>query len=415
MTEATGRATDRRANVKAQPSPTWQAAVSSLIGRDRLDLPFARPARPELERVVRRLAPSYESGQLTNGRLVRDLEGLMADRLGVAHVVAVSSCTSGLLLVVQALVEGRRGPVVLPSFTFSASAHAVAWNGRRPRFVECHPTSFQMDLAHAEAVLGDAAAIMATHVFGAPCRPVEVEKLAASAGVPVMFDAAHAIGATSGGRAVGGFGDAEVFSLTPTKPMVAGEGGLIATNDTDLAARFRVGRDYGNPGDYDTRFVGLNARMSEFHAAMALESLADLERTLGRRRALAARYVDGLRDVAGVRTQAVPDGDVSTYKDFTVAVDQAEFGIDRDRLVAVLAAAGVDTRNYFDPPVHRQQAHRGDRPVSLPTTDAVSRRVLSLPIYPDLSEADIDAVVEVIRLAHEHAERLEGLAADGLH
>jgi FlaA1/EpsC-like NDP-sugar epimerase/dTDP-4-amino-4,6-dideoxygalactose transaminase len=372
-------------------------------GGDRSDMPFARPARPALERVVQRLTPSYESGHLTNGRLVRELEALMAERLGAGHVVAVSSCTAGLMLAVQALVDGRPGPVVLPSFTFSASAHAVAWNGRAPRFVECDVRTFQMDLAHAEPALDGAAALMATHIFGAPCSPNEVEKLAASVGIPLLFDAAHAIGATSHGRPIGSFGDAEVFSLTPTKPMVAGEGGLIATHDPDLAERLRQGRDYGNPGDYDTRFVGLNARMSEFHAAMALESLAFLDRTLARRRELAVRYVEGLHGVPGVRTQVVPSDDVSTYKDFTVAVDADELGLGRDQLVAVLAAEGVDTRCYFDPPVHRQQAYRWATPVSLPATDAVSRSVVSLPLYPDLSTDDIDRVVRVIRLAHEHA------------
>jgi dTDP-4-amino-4,6-dideoxygalactose transaminase len=167
-----------------------------------------------------------------------------------------------------------------------------------------------------------------------------------------------------------------------------------------------MGRDYGNPGDYDTRFVGLNARMSEFHAAMALESLGLLDRTLARRRDLAARYVDGLRQVPGIRTQVVPLDDVSTYKDFTIAVDAPDFGIDRNQLVAVLAAEGIDTRNYFDPPIHRQQAYRHEPDVCLPTTDAVSRSVVSLPIYPDLSDGDVDTVVDVIRLAHEHAEEL---------
>jgi FlaA1/EpsC-like NDP-sugar epimerase/dTDP-4-amino-4,6-dideoxygalactose transaminase len=381
-------------------------AVLTGISPDGPGLPFARPARPPLERVLQRLTRSYESGQLTNGALVRELEERVADRLRVDHVVAVSSCTSGLLLVVQALVEGRPGPVVLPSFTFSASAHAVAWNGRSPRFVECDPRTFQMDLAHAEAALDGASALMPTHVFGAPCNPEAVEKLAASTGMPVVFDAAHAIGATSQERPIGGFGDAEVFSLTPTKPMVAGEGGLIATHDADLAARLRLGRDYGNPGNYDTRFVGLNARMSEFHAAMALESLGILDRTLARRRELALRYVAGLADVPGIRSQAMPLADLSTYKDFTIAVDADQFGIDRNQLVAVLAAQGIDTRNYFDPPVHRQQAYRDEQSVCLPTTEAVSRSVVSLPIYPDLSVDDVNTVIRTVWLAHEHAEAI---------
>jgi FlaA1/EpsC-like NDP-sugar epimerase/dTDP-4-amino-4,6-dideoxygalactose transaminase len=381
-----------------------QLALLSGASPDGPGLPFARPARPPLDRVLQRVARSYDSGQLTNGALVRELEERIADRLRVDHVVAVSSCTSGLMLVVQALVEGRPGPVVLPSFTFSASAHAVAWNGRTPRFVECDPHTYQIDLAHAEPALDGASALMPTHVFGAPCSPEAVEKLAAVTGMPVVFDAAHAIGATFHERPIGGFGDAEVFSLTPTKPMVAGEGGLIATHDADLAARLRIGRDYGNPGNYDTRFVGLNARMSEFHAAMALESLGLLDRTLARRRELAMRYVAGLADVPGIRTQVVPLADVSTYKDFTIAVDADRFGIDRNQLVAALAAEGIDTRNYFDPPVHRQYAYRSEAAVCLPTTEAVSRSVVSLPIYPDLSFDDVNVVIKAIWLAHEHAE-----------
>jgi FlaA1/EpsC-like NDP-sugar epimerase/dTDP-4-amino-4,6-dideoxygalactose transaminase len=398
------RAETVRPNGGRRRSVPSQLALLSGASPDGPGLPFARPARPPLDRVLQRVARSYDSGQLTNGALVRELEERIADRLRVDHVVAVSSCTSGLMLVVQALVEGRPGPVVLPSFTFSASAHAVAWNGRTPRFVECDPHTYQIDLDHAEAALDGASALMPTHVFGAPCSPEAVEKLAAVTGMPVVFDAAHAIGATFHERPIGGFGDAEVFSLTPTKPMVAGEGGLIATHDADLAARLRLGRDYGNPGNYDTRFVGLNARMSEFHAAMALESLGLLDRTLARRRELAMRYVAGLADVPGIRTQVVPLADVSTYKDFTIAVDADQFGIDRNQLVAVLAAEGIDTRNYFDPPVHRQHAYRSEPALCLPTTEAVSRGVVSLPIYPDLSIDDVNVVIKAIWLAHEHAE-----------
>ena len=411
-TRPTQVAVPPRVSVTAGPNGTAGRLRLALLrgvsggAPERPALPFARPARPPLERVIQRLTPSYESGQITNGALVRELEERIAERLRVGHVVAVSSCTSGLMLVVQALVAGRPGPVVLPSFTFSASAHAVHWNGRSPRFVDCDPATFQMDLAHVEASLGGASALMGTHVFGAPCAPESVEKLGAAAGLPVVFDAAHAIGATSNERPIGGFGEAEIFSLTPTKPMVGGEGGLIATRDRDLAARLRTGRDYGNPGDYDTRFAGLNARMSEFHAAMALESLALLDGNLARRRDLATRYIDGLRGVPGIRTQVVPVEHVSTYKDFTIAVEADELGIDRNQLVAVLATEGIDTRNYFDPPVHRQQAYEDLAPVDLPSTDAVSRSVVSLPLYPDLSVDDIDSVVEVIRLSHEHADEL---------
>jgi dTDP-4-amino-4,6-dideoxygalactose transaminase len=266
--------------------------------------------------------------------------------------------------------------------------------------------TFQIDPVRVESALDGASAILATHVFGAPCAAELIEDLAATASIPAVFDAAHAIAARHNGRPVGGFGSAEIFSLTPTKQLVAGEGGLVATNDGDLAARLRIGRDYGNPGDYNTRFVGLNARMSEFHAAMALESLAVLDETLERRQRIALRYLAGLRDVPGIRPQVVPPTDVSTYKDFTVAVEASEFGLSRNQLVAVLAAEGVDTRSYFDPPVHRQEAYQCGDEGYLPIADATSRSVVSLPIYADLTLEDVDVVLGTIWLAHAHAEQI---------
>jgi dTDP-4-amino-4,6-dideoxygalactose transaminase len=362
-------------------------------------VPFVRPAVPPFERVAARVAPSYDSGMLTNGPLVAELEAAVAARLGVRNVVAVASCTAGLMLAVRALRV--QGPVVLPGFTFSASAHAIAWNGCTPVFAECDPATFQLDIDDAKARVDGAAMVLATHVFGAPCAPLVVEQLAASAGVPVVFDAAHGFGAMHGDRPVGGFGDVEVFSLTPTKPLVAGEGGLVTTDDDDIAYAIRIGRDYANPGDYDTRFVGMNARMSELHAAVALESLADFDGHLERRREIARRYAAALESVDGVRVQHVDAGDRSTWKDFTIAVDD-DFGVTRDELVAVLRAEGVGTRNYFDPPVHRQQAY-AEFTTSLPVTEDVSTRVVSLPIYPSLADATVDRVVELIAAAGANA------------
>ncbi|MGH9013478.1 MAG: DegT/DnrJ/EryC1/StrS family aminotransferase [Acidimicrobiia bacterium] len=376
-------------------------------------LPFARPARPPLERVVERLRPSYERGTLTDGPLVRELEAQVADRLGVRHVVATSSCSSGLLLALRVLAPGR-GAVVLPSFTFSASAHAVAWNGLEPRFAECDADRFQLDPGDAERRLEGAGTLLPTHVFGAPCAAERFEELARRAGIPLVFDAAHAFGALRRGRPVGGFGDAEVFSLTPTKPLVAGEGGLVATRHDEVAERLRWGRNYGNPpGDYDTRFVGLNARMSELHAAVALEALAGFEAHLARRRELAARYHTHLEQIPGVSAQAVDPDDSSTYKDFTVAVEPEVYGIGRDALVSALRAEGVDTRCYFWPPVHLQQAYAPAATVDLPVTVHVAHRVVSLPIYPDLSEAAVDAVAEVLARLQRAGPDVDAAVAAG--
>jgi dTDP-4-amino-4,6-dideoxygalactose transaminase len=355
---------------------------------------------------MHRLQASYDSGILTNGALVAELEERAAERIGVPHVVAVSSCTSGLILTLQALTEERPGPVVMPSFTFSATCLAASWNQRRPRFVASDPASFEIDIECAMAALDGASALIATHVFGAPCDPASVEAVGRIARVPVLFDAAHAFGARTGGVEIGGFGEAEVFSLTPTKVLVAAEGGLIATRDDALAARLRIARNYGNPGDYDTWFPGLNARMSELHAALALESLDALGVTLRRRRQLAAVYRRWLDEVPGISYQAVPITDESTFKDFTITVDEQDFGMNRDQLVAVLAAEGVDTRNYFDPPLHLHRAFDGEQSSDLSSVEAISRSVTSLPIYPDLAVSTVERIVEILLAAHENAEKV---------
>lgn len=362
-----------------------------------------------------RLRPSYESGVLTNGPLVRVLEETAAERLGVRHAVATSSCTLGLVLALKAVgVRGGdlalRGSVVLPSFTFAASAHAVAWNGVAPIFAECDPDTFQVDVADAAARLSGAAALMGTHVFGAPCDAEALESLGERARIPVLFDAAHGFGATRGGRPVGGFGLAEVFSLTPTKLVVAGEGGIVATNDDGLAEAVRLGREYGNPGNYDSVFVGLNARMSELHAALALESLAGLDEHLAHRRELARCYREAFAAVPGLRTQRIDPGDESTYKDFTVAIDEEAFGLSRDRLVELLRGEGIETRCYFSPPVHRHTAYARDGIVDLPVTDAASRRVVSLPLHVEMTADDAGLVVETVESIQAHAGEIQVLA-----
>ncbi|MGH9151782.1 MAG: DegT/DnrJ/EryC1/StrS family aminotransferase [Acidimicrobiales bacterium] len=372
-------------------------------------LAFARPLTPPLERVVARLAPSYDRGVLTNGPLVREFEELAAAQLGVAHAVAVASCTSGLMLALRAL--GVRGSAVLPGFTFCATAHAVDWNGLRPVFADCHARTFQLDPDDARRRLDGAGVLVATHVFGAPCPVETLESLAAAAGVPLVLDAAHAFGALRSGRAVGGFGDVEVFSLSPTKIVVAGEGGLVATNRDDIAESVRCGRDYGNPGDYDTRFVGLNGRLSELHAAVALESLLMLDEHLERRRALAAAYGAGLAELPGIDLQEIEPGDASTWKDVTVIVDEQHFGLPRDVMVRALRAEGIDVRCYFSPPVHLQRSYATTEPPSLPVTEHVAGHVVSLPVRVDLREPSATRVVEALAALHAHADAVR--AADG--
>jgi dTDP-4-amino-4,6-dideoxygalactose transaminase len=369
-------------------------------------LRFVWPALPNADEIADRVRHIVESGTITNGPNVRELEAAAASYLGVRHCVAVSSCTSGLMLVLRA--AELTGDVIVPSFTFAATIHAVAWNGLRPLFVDIDPavlTLSPVDALHAIGVR--TSAILATHIFGTPCDVESLTSLCRTNGIRLFFDAAHAFGSTYRGANIGGFGDAEVFSLSPTKVLVAGEGGIIATNDDVLAQRCRIGRDYANPGDYDCRFVGLNARMSEFHAAVALASLEGLDDRIARRNLLATAYEGALAGIPGVSLPHVPEGSTSTYKDFTLLIDAQRFGCDATRLSDALADEGVETRRYYAPPVHTMRAYARTRTAQGPLDNTVkaAQSVITLPLWNEMDVATVTRVAESVRRLQTWFER----------
>ena len=378
--------------------PLDQTGVKGRLEQRPPTIPLARPGVADPARVAAEVEAILRSGVLTNGPYVRRFEAETAAYLGVRHCVAVSSCTSGLMLVLRA--AELSGDVVVPSFTFAATAHAVAWNGMRPVFADIDRRTLTLSSDAVEEAIGmHTSAILATHIYGTPCDVEGLQRAATENGVRLFFDAAHAFGSIHAGTRVGGFGDAEVFSLSPTKVVVAAEGGVITTNDDLLAERCRIGRDYGNPGDYDCRFVGLNARMSELHAATALVSLSDLDQRLEERNRLAAAYTAALADISGITIPEVPVGDRSTYKDYTVLVDPTGFGLDATAVAVGLGADGIETRRYYAPPVHAMRAYRhaGAATLTLPATEWASARALTLPLWVGMTDEHIESVVGSIR------------------
>jgi dTDP-4-amino-4,6-dideoxygalactose transaminase len=384
----------------AKTAPFPVSGMPAMLGGDPAfpeGLALVRPSLPP-ESVLDDIRKILSGHVLTNGPYVRELEEQSADYLGVRHCVAVSSCTSGLMLALR--VANLTGEVVVPSFTFAATAHAVDWNGLRPVFADIDPQTLLLSPESVRQAIGvHTSAILATHTYGTPCDTEGLSELARAAGIRLFFDAAHAFGSQHQGKRVGGFGDAEIFSLSPTKVLVASEGGIIATNDETLAERCRIGRDYGNPGDYNCRFVGLNARMSEVHAAIALGSLTDLNERIGRRNALAGLYREAMEKFPGISFPLVPAGDRSTYKDFTILVDPDGFGLDAAGLQRALAAEGIESRRYYSPPVHAMQAYRSlaDTDVGLPVTDSAAARVLTLPMWTGMTERHVVRVADAVR------------------
>ncbi|HEV1994052.1 MAG TPA: DegT/DnrJ/EryC1/StrS family aminotransferase [Candidatus Acidoferrum sp.] len=370
-------------------------------------LPIVSPEGLPGEEFLRDVRKILDSRQLTNAAFVREFEDAAAAYLGVAHCVAVSSCTAGLVLTLRAL--DLRGEVILPSFTFHASAHSVVWNGLQPVFADCDPETFCL---HPEAVRSrlspDTAAILGVHLFGNPAFAAELEVFATGSGIHLIFDAAHAFGSRVNGRHVGTFGAAEVFSFSPTKLLVAGEGGLIATRDAALARRLRAARNYGDAGNYDPDLIGLNARMSEFHAALALRGLPGVDARIERRNQLRCQYQRRLEAVPGLSFQPVRADSLSTWKDFSILVEEAAFGASRNWLWDALQKENIEARRYFWPPVHRQKLYReiwDQRP--LPVTDRISDCILNLPIYSSLTGEDVERVCGAILRASEFAKKHE--------
>ena len=382
------------------PSPAKPAvALPAAFGGAPLfsePVPMVRPALPDAAELAGHWTRLLTGGQITNGATVRRFEQAAAQYLNVAECVAVSSCTSGLMLVERCL--GLTGRVIVPSFTFFATAHSLLWNQLEPVLVDCDPHTWNLDPARVRRALGSVpgiSAILAVHVFGNPAPVGELESIARDAGVRLIFDAAHGFGARCAGHPVGAAGDAEIFSLSPTKLLVAGEGGLVATRDPDLARALRAARNYGDAGDYDCQVLGLNARMTEFQAALALAGLPLVEGHVERRNRLATRYEAVLSSQVGLSLQQIRPQDRSARKDFSIVLEASRFGVPRHLIQAALQQENVPTRLYFDPPLHRQRLYQRfyhpelDR---LETTDTLSCGVLNLPIYPQLGERDAERI-----------------------
>lgn len=356
--------------------PEFSQAVAALA------IPVCQPESPRFEDVADDFRSILDSGVLTAGPYLEALEEEVAAHLGCRHAVAVSSCTMGLMLTLRSL--GLTGEAVLPSFTFCATAAAVVWAGLKPVFVDSDRRTFNVDPAAVDAAItARTSAIIATHVFGNPAQVASLEHIASTRGIALVFDAAHGFGSRRRGQPLGCGGNAEVFSCSPTKLVVAGEGGIITTNDPDLARSLRVAREYGNPGDYNCTMVGTNARLSELHAALGRVSLRSIEETSLARNRIARQYRQALSGVPGISFQHIPTGSRSSYKDFAVVVDEAMFGRSRNELALRLAAEGIDTRAYYCPPVHAQHAfvRYVKSGAELPVATWLSERVLCLPIY----------------------------------
>lgn len=346
-----------------------------------MDVALARPliGTQEQEAVARVLA----SGGLAQGPEVAAFEEEFSKLVDGRHCVAVNSGTSALHLSLVALGIGTGDEVIVPSFTFAASANAVRLAGATPVFVDINSDDFCLAVAAVEAAVSPRTrAIMPVHLYGHPAPMPELDRVAAAAGLFVVEDAAQAHAASLGARPVGAWGDAACFSFYPTKNMTTGEGGLVVTPDPELARTLRLLRNQGMERRYENELVGFNVRMTDMGAAIGRVQLRRLPEWTEARRQNAAFLT---RELRGVVVPSEAPGAVHVYHQYTIRADR------RDELQAHLTSRGVGSGVYYPVPVHRLPAFAES--VDLPETERAAREVLSLPVGPHLDQQQLEHIV----------------------
>jgi dTDP-4-amino-4,6-dideoxygalactose transaminase len=298
-------------------------------------------------------------------------------------------------LSIAALDIPRGSRCLVPAFTFNSTVNAIIWNGLVPVFVDIDPATLNIDVEcarHLGSTQSDIHLIVATHVFGNPADTDGLSRLAGELGARLIFDAAHAYGSRRGEDPVGSFGDAEVFSLSGTKIVTSAEGGIVTARNEAFLERFELARGYGFIGDYNSKMVGLNGKMSELHAALGFLSVKRVEEAISVRQEKLSHYKHRLEGVDGIVYQVIRSQDRSTYKDFALLFGQESM---RARVEESLRVAGVQTKRYFRP-CHRMDAYRQYAGDHLPVTESVYSRILCLPLFESLSHDDIDNICDVV-------------------
>lgn len=332
-----------------------------------------------------------------DGPLVREFEAKVADFLGVKHCVAVVNGTIALEIAIKA--AGLSGEVIVPAWTFVATAHALQWNGITPVFADIDPETQCLDPASVRARITErTTGILAVHLWGRPAPVEELAEIAAEHGLALLYDAAHAFGVSTGGRMLGSFGDAEILSFHATKFFNTIEGGAIVTNDDAFAGRARLMRNFGFAGEDHVVSEGTNGKMNEFSAAMGLSNFLGLDDVVSINRRNYEAYVRGVEHLPGLRVLPIDTTDQGNFQYVVLLVDET-CAVSRNTIVEGLRLNNVLARRYFWPGCHRMEPYatlQPDAGAALPVTERVSEQVVVLPTGTAVTEDDVDTITSLI-------------------
>jgi dTDP-4-amino-4,6-dideoxygalactose transaminase len=386
--------------------------LAVLGGTPSFDAPLhvGRPNIGDRVRLNERINEALDRRWLSNdGPFVREFEQRLCEMLGVRHCIAMCNATVALEITARALELS--GEVIVPAFTFVATAHALTWQGLTPIFCDVDPVTHNLDLKKIESLITPrTTGIVGVHVWGRACDTDAIDALAKRHALRVMYDAAHAFLCSHDQRMLGAFGDAEVFSFHATKFCNAFEGGAVATDDDALAERIRLLRNFGF-ADYDTvTHLGVNGKMTEVCAAMGLTSLESVGTFVDANRRNYLRYRAELSEIPGLQLIDYDDREHNNYQYVVVEVNPEVTGIARDGLQQVLWAENVMARRYFHPGVHRMEPYRTrypDAPSYLLETESLTDRVLCLPTGTAVGSQEIRGIADVLRTAVESGAELQ--------
>ena len=375
-------------------------------------LHVGRPNIGNPARMVERLQEILGRRWLSNrGPVVIEFEEKLAELTQAKHCIALCNGTIALEIAIRAL--GMTGEVIVPSWTFVATAHALQWQEVTPVFCDVDPQTHNLDPKRVAALITPrTSGIIGVHLWGRGCAVGQLEALARERDLRILFDAAHAFACTQGGRAIGSFGDAEVFSFHATKFLNTFEGGAIATNDDDLAGRIRLMTNFGFAGYDRVKYIGTNGKMTEIAAAMGLTSLESMHEFVAANLANWKRYQLNLAGLKGVKLLSYDERERCNFQYIVLEVDPEVTGVHRDWLIEILHAENVIARRYFYPGVHRMEPYRSYFPhagMLLPVTEALAQRVLVLPTGTAMGEAEVDKLCAIIRACIENGPALNRL------
>lgn len=361
------------------------------------DILVTRASLPDYEEYIKEIAPMWENHWITNmGEKHRELQKKLEAYLGVTHVELLTNGHMALEMSLQAM--NLQGEVITTPFTFASTTHAIVRNGLEPVFCDIDPITYTIDTSKIEDLITDrTCAIMPVHVYGNICNIEEIQKIARKYSLKVIYDAAHTFGETYNGQGIGSFGDVSCFSFHATKVFNTIEGGAVCYCDEKFGQRLAELKNFGIHGPEEVDAVGANAKMNEFCAAMGLCNLRHVDEEIEKRKRVVEFYRRRLEGIEGLQLNAIQDNVRSNYAYFPVVFWEKQFGATRNDVFNVLAQNGIGARKYFYPLTNSFACFEKKYDINqTPVAKKIAERVLTLPLYADLEETDINRICDML-------------------